>query len=171
MINQHPILSIRIAGKGNNSSSKDMLCIRIGLTESSNMLHYSNASSIEKNRRYLVIKGGACLVALARRGRQHRSRPGQQRRRSRSLPERRGGRNNEYNANISMTMEDMTMRGARCALTRQEVVPAKGENIRESILGVSRFRMDEPEGESCVFAMPGMRGGRMGCASGFVSSF
>ena len=24
----------------------------------SNMLHYSNASSIEKNRRYLVIKGG-----------------------------------------------------------------------------------------------------------------
>ena len=25
--------------------------------ESSNMLHYSNASSIEKNRRYLVIKG------------------------------------------------------------------------------------------------------------------
>ena len=35
-----------------------MLCIRIGLTESSNMLHYSNASSIEKDRRYLVIKGG-----------------------------------------------------------------------------------------------------------------
>ena len=31
------------------------------------MLYYSNASSIEKNRRYLVIKGGACLVALARR--------------------------------------------------------------------------------------------------------
>ena len=30
----------------------------IGLTKSSNMLHYSNASSIEKNRRYLVIKGG-----------------------------------------------------------------------------------------------------------------
>ena len=30
------------------------------------MLHYSNASSIEENRRYLVIKGGACLVALAR---------------------------------------------------------------------------------------------------------
>ena len=26
------------------------------------MLHYFNASSIEKNRRYLVIKGGACLV-------------------------------------------------------------------------------------------------------------
>ena len=32
------------------------------------MLHYSNASSGEKNRRYLVIKGGACLVALAREG-------------------------------------------------------------------------------------------------------
>ena len=30
------------------------------------MLHYSNASSIEENRRYLVIKGGACLIALAR---------------------------------------------------------------------------------------------------------
>ena len=28
------------------------------ISESSNMLHYSNASSIEKNRRYLVIKGG-----------------------------------------------------------------------------------------------------------------
>ena len=28
------------------------------ISENSNMLHYSNASSIEKNRRYLVIKGG-----------------------------------------------------------------------------------------------------------------
>ena len=28
------------------------------ISESSNMLHYSNASSIEKKRRYLVIKGG-----------------------------------------------------------------------------------------------------------------
>ena len=84
------------------------------------MLHYSNASSIEKNRRYLVIKGGACLVALAReRGRQLRSRTGQQQRRSRSLPERRGGRNNEYRANISMTMRDMTMRGPTGVLTRQ----------------------------------------------------
>ena len=27
----------------------------------SNMLHYSHASSIEKNRRYLVIKGGLAL--------------------------------------------------------------------------------------------------------------
>ena len=56
MENQHPIG--RLTDKGNNSSSKDRLCIRIGLTESSNMLHYSNASSREKNRRYLVIKGG-----------------------------------------------------------------------------------------------------------------
>ena len=38
------------------------------INESSNMLHYSNASSIEESRRYLEIKGGgACLVALARR--------------------------------------------------------------------------------------------------------
>ena len=51
---------------GNNCSNNDRLCSRIGLTESSNMLHYSNASSIEKSRRYLVIKRGACLVALAR---------------------------------------------------------------------------------------------------------
>ena len=85
------------------------------------MLHYSNASSIEKNRRYLVIKGGgACLIALAsRRDRQLRSRTGQQQRRSRSLPERRGGRNSKYNANISMTMRDMTVSGARGVLTRQ----------------------------------------------------
>ena len=85
------------------------------------MLHYSNASSIEESRRYLVIKGGgACLVALAsRRGRRLRSRTGQQQCRSRSLPERRGGRNSKYNANISMTMRDMTMSGARGVLTRQ----------------------------------------------------
>ena len=30
-----------------------------------------------------------------------------------------GGRNSKYNANISMTMRDMTMSGAGCALTRQ----------------------------------------------------
>ena len=55
-------------GKGNNNSSKDRLCIRIGLTESSNMLHYSNASSIEKNRRYLVIKGGGLAWLLWQEG-------------------------------------------------------------------------------------------------------
>ena len=31
------------------------------ISKSSNMLHYSNASSIEENRRYLVIKGGGGL--------------------------------------------------------------------------------------------------------------
>ena len=29
-----------------------------------------------------------------------------------------GGRNSKYNANISMTMHNMTMSGARCGLTR-----------------------------------------------------
>ena len=71
-----------------------------------------------------------------------------------------------------MTMHDMTKRDARCALTRYEVVPVKGRNIREIIPGVSRFRAEESEGKkSCVFAMLGMRGGRTGCVSGFVSSF
>ena len=120
-----------------------------------------------------LIKGGACLIALARkRGRQQRSRSGhQQRRRSRSLPERRGGRNNEYNANRCMTMHDMTKRDARCALTRYEVVPVKGGNIREIIPGVLRFRTDEPEGESCGFDRLGVCGGRTDHVSGFVSSF
>ena len=85
--------------------------------------------------------------------------------------ERRGGRNNKYNANKCMTMHDMTKRDARCALTRYEVVPVKGGNIREIIPGVLRFRAEEPEGESCVFGMLGMRGVRTGCVSEFVSSF
>ena len=33
------------------------------------MLHYSNASSIEKNRRYLVIKGGGLAWKLCCKGR------------------------------------------------------------------------------------------------------
>ena len=70
-----------------------------------------------------------------------------------------------------MTMHDKTKRDARRALTWYEVVPVKGENIRESIPGVSHFRADELEGESCVFAMLGMCGGRMDCVFGFVSSF
>ena len=82
-----------------------------------------------------------------------------------------GGRNNKDSANISKTTQDMTKSGARCVLTQYEVIPAKGENIRESIPGVSRFQIDEPEGESCVFAMLGMCGGRTGCVSGFISSF
>ena len=48
-------------------------------------------------------------------------------------------------------MHDMTSNGARGALTWYEVIPVKGDNIRESISGVSRFRTDEPEGEKlCV---------------------
>ena len=82
-----------------------------------------------------------------------------------------GGRNNKYSANISKTTQDMTKSGARCVLTQYEVMPAKGENIRESIPGVPCFRAEEPEGESCEFAMLGMCGGRTGCVSGFVSSF
>ena len=136
------------------------------------MLHYSNASSIEKNRRYLVIKGGACLVALAsRRDRQLRSRTGKQQCRSRSLPERRGGRNNKRIAGKCNTMHDKTISRARGVLTRYEVIPVKGGNIRESIPGVSRFRTGEPEGESRVFAMLGRCGGRTGSVTGFVSSF
>ena len=96
---------------------------------------------------------------------------GRQQRRSRSLSERRGGRNNKYNANISMTMRDVTMSGARCALTWYEVVPVKGGNIRESIPGVSRFRAEEPEGESCEFDRLGVCGERTDCVSGIVQSF
>ena len=70
-----------------------------------------------------------------------------------------------------MTMNDMTKRDARCALTWYELVPVKGGNIRENIPGVSHFRTDEPEGESCMFAILGMRGGQTGCVSGFVSLF
>ena len=68
-------------------------------------------------------------------------------------------------------MHDMISIGARGALTQYEVIPVKGGNIRESIPGVSRFRIDKPEGESCKFDRLGMCGGRMGCVSGFVSSF
>ena len=34
------------------------------ISKSSNMLHYSNASSIEESRRYLVIKGGGLAWLL-----------------------------------------------------------------------------------------------------------
>ena len=70
-----------------------------------------------------------------------------------------------------MTMRDMTMSGARCVLTRQQVVPVKGGNIRENIPGVSCFRAEEPEGESYGFDRLGVCGGRTDCVSGFVSSF
>ena len=68
-------------------------------------------------------------------------------------------------------MHDMTSSGARGALTRYEVVPVKGGNIRESIPGVSRFRTDEPERKSCEFDRLGVCGGRTDCVSGIVSSF
>ena len=38
------------------------------------------------------------------------------------------------------------------------MIPTKGGNIRESIPGVSRFRAEEPEGESCEFD-------RLGCVA------
>ena len=60
---------------------------------------------------------------------------------------------------------------ARRVLTQYEVMPAKGENIRESIPDVPCFRAEEPEGESCEFDMLGVRDGRTDCVSGFVSSF
>ena len=68
-------------------------------------------------------------------------------------------------------MHDMTSSGARGALTRYEVVPVKGGNIRENIPGVSRFRTDGPEEEICEFDRLGGCGGRTGCVSGIVSSF
>ena len=70
-----------------------------------------------------------------------------------------------------MTMHDMTKRDASRAQTRYEVVPVKGGNIRESIPGVSRFRAEEPEGESYEFDRLGRCGGRTVCVSGIVSTF
>ena len=43
-------------------------------------------------------------------------------------------------------MRDVTMSGARCALTWYEVIPTKGGNIRDSIPGVLHFRTNELEG-------------------------
>ena len=48
-------------------------------------------------------------------------------------------------------MHDMTSNDARRALGWYEVVRVKGGNIRENIPGVSCFRTEEPEGESCEF--------------------
>ena len=48
-------------------------------------------------------------------------------------------------------MHDKTSSDARGALTRYEVIPVKGGNIRENIPGVSCFRAEEPEGKSCGF--------------------
>ena len=68
-------------------------------------------------------------------------------------------------------MHNRTTSRARRVLARYEVVLVKGGIIRESIPGVSCFRTDEPEGESCVFDMLEVCGGRTGCVSEFVSSF
>ena len=76
------------------------------------MLHYSNASSREKNRRYLVIKGG--LPGCS--GKEGSSTQSSIRVAAASVSKsskRRGGRNNKYNANIRMTMHDMTTSVAR----------------------------------------------------------
>ena len=68
-------------------------------------------------------------------------------------------------------MHDMSRSDARRALTWYEVVLVKGGIIRESIPGVSCFRAEEPEGESCGFDRLGGCGGRTDCVSGIVSSF
>ena len=83
------------------------------------MLHYSNASSREKNRRYLVIKGG--LAWLLGQGGVVNNVVDRGTSSGVSLVvyrRERGGRNNEYNANRCMTMHDMTSIDARCAQSR-----------------------------------------------------
>ena len=70
------------------------------------MLHYSNASSIEKNRRYLVIKGGGLAWLLRQEGGvigdvvDHRGISIVT-----GLPERRGGRNSKYIASKCITRQ------------------------------------------------------------------
>ena len=95
-----------------------------------------------------MIKGGACLVDLARRGRcRRRSRsPGHQR--PRGLPERRGGRNSKYIANRGNTKQDMTIRSAKRALTRYYTLQTKGGNIRGWIPDVRWIPDKGKEGES-----------------------
>ena len=57
-------------------------------------------------------------------------------------------------------MHNRTTGRARRVLTRYEVIPVKGGNIRENIPGVSRFRTDEPEVKCCRFNRLGRCGGR-----------
>ena len=85
------------------------------------MLHYSNASSIEMNRRYLVIKGGGLAWLLWQVGGVVNSVVELGSSSVDLVVYRReeGGRNSKYNANINMTMRDITMSSARCVLTRQ----------------------------------------------------
>ena len=83
------------------------------------MLHYSNASSIEKNRQYLVIKGGLAWLLWQVGGVVHSVVELGSNSVGLVVYRREGGRNSKYNANINMTMRDMTMSSARCVLTRQ----------------------------------------------------
>ena len=98
-----------------------------------------------------MIKGVACLVALAGRGRRRRSRSQGHQHRSRGLPERRGGRNSKY----KQTDTRQEISSARGVLTRYYTIPVKGDNIRESFPEVWHFRIDEPEGKGSMFAMLG----------------
>ena len=135
------------------------------------MLHYSNASSIEKNRRYLVIKGGLAWLLWQEGGVVNSVVELGSSSVGLVVYQREEG---EEIMNTEQTKHHKIYQGnTRCSVCPNAVVGDTGErgNIRESIPGVSRFRTDEPEGESCVFAMLGMCGGRTGCVSGFVSSF
>ena len=118
-----------------------------------------------------MIKGGACLVALARRGRcRPRSRsPGHQR--PRGLPERRGGRNSKYIANRGITRHDMMIRSARRALTRYYTLQTKGGNIQGWIPGVMRIPNKGKEGESSKFIMLGACDRWTNHVFGFVGFF
>ena len=91
------------------------------ISESSNMLHYSNASIIEKNRRFLVIKGGglAWLLWLVGGVVDSVVELGSSSVGLVVYRREEGGRNSKYNANIKKTMRDMTMSNARCVLTRK----------------------------------------------------
>ena len=73
--------------------------------------------------------------------------------------------------NTEQTKHHRSTSRARRVLARYEVVLVKGGSIRVSIPGVSCFRAEEPEGESCGFDRLGGCDGRTDCVSGFVSSF
>ena len=76
-----------------------------------------------------MIKGGACLEAplKGKKVRRQRSRSQGHQQWSRGLPERRGGRNSKYKANICNTKHDKAIRRARGVLTQCYTIPAKGE--------------------------------------------
>ena len=64
--------------------------------------------------------------------------------------ERRGGINNKYNANICMTVHDMTMSVARGAQTRYKVIPVKGETSGKISPGFRVFGQMNWRGKLCV---------------------